>query len=207
MKLYHSTCTCATAVHIGLEEAGAKYERIEVSWQRGLNVDALEKVNPLGAVPVLVTDDGQVLTQSAVILEHVADTHPQAKLLAAPGTPERLQTLSWLQFCAADLLKSFAPIVQHEAMTSVKAAQPEVKAYGLANARKNLEHVDRSLAGKQFIVGDRFTVADGYLLFLIELARWLEVPQDGLANLRPYVKRLSERPATRRILQLEDLLD
>ncbi|MBX3467418.1 MAG: glutathione S-transferase N-terminal domain-containing protein [Planctomycetes bacterium] len=207
MKLWYSTCTSSTPVHIALEEAGARYERVEVSWQRGVNVAELEALNPLGAVPVLVTDDGRALTQSLAILEHVADTHPASGLLQAPGTVERAETLGWVAFCAADLLRAFAPLVRPDAMTSSAAAQAELRAYGLEHVRPLLEHADRGVAGREFVVGDRFTVADAYLYFTTRLAGWLDVPVAAYRELARYQQGIEARPAVRRVLEREDLLD
>jgi glutathione S-transferase len=207
MKLYYSTATAATPVHIALEEAGASYERLEVSWSRDLNVAELERLNPLGAAPVLVTDDGEVLTQSVAILEFVADTHPQAGLLAEKGTVERARTLAWASFAAADLLRAFTPLVQAEAMTSSAAAQAELKTFALEAIHPLLAHVDAHVAGKPYVMGQRFTIADPYLFFVVSLAGWLGVRLDGHANLGGYLARVAARPATRRILALEDLLD
>jgi glutathione S-transferase len=206
MKLYYATATSSTPVHITLEEAGAAYSRVEVSWQRGLNVEELERVNPLGAAPTLIMDDGHPLTQSVAILEHIADTHPKAALLAAPGTLERARTLSWAAFCASDVLRSFTPLVQAESMVSSAAAQAELRAYALERIHPLLELLDRQLAGKTWIMGDRFTIADPYVWFVTKLAGWLEVPMDRYA-FAPYFARVAARPATRRILELEDLLD
>jgi glutathione S-transferase len=207
MKLWYSTCTCSTPVRFALEEAGARYEAVEVSWSKGQRVAELEALNPLGAVPVLQLDDGRVLTQSVAILEHVADTHPSALLLAAPGTVERAQTLGWTAFAAADLLRSFGPLSRADDMTTSEAARAEVRAFGLAQVAPLLAHLDRSLRGRDFVVGDRFTIADGYLFFLVRLAGWLDVPLDGYAELDRYARKIAARPAVHRVLELEDLLD
>jgi glutathione S-transferase len=207
MKLYYSTATASTPVHIALEEASAKYSRVEVSWSRDLNVAELERLNPLGAAPVLVTDDGTVLTQSVAILEHIADTHPTARLLAEKGTIERAQTVAWASFAGSDLLRAFGPLVQAEAMTSSAAAQAELKTFALQNVHGFLAHVNASVAGKTFIMGERFTIADPYLFFTVSLAGWHGIPLAGYEHLGGYLKRIAQRPATNRILKLEDLLD
>ncbi len=206
MKLYYSTGTCSTPVHIALEEAGATYSRVEVSWSRDLNVAELERLNPLGAAPALVTDDGQVLTQSVAILEWIADTHPAAKLLAEKGTVERAQTLAWTSFAAADLLRAYGPLVQAESMTTSEAAQAELRTFALENIHRFLAHVNANVAGKTYIMGEGFTIADPYLHFVVSLAGWLDVKLDGYEHLGGYLARVAARPAVQRILKLEDLL-
>lgn len=206
VKLYYSTCTSSTPVHIALEEAGARYERVEVSWQRDLNVAELDRVTPFGRVPALVLDDGAVLTQSVAILEHVADTHPGARLLAAPGTAERAHIVAWCAFAASDLLRTFGPIVRHEEMTSSEAAHDDLVKFAHAEAHKQLELVERSLAGRTYLVGERFTIADAAVFFATSLAGWLEVDTTRYEGIRAHQARVAARPATRRILELEDLL-
>lgn len=207
MKLWYSTCTSSTPVHIVLEEAGARYGRVEVSWKRDLNVAALEALAPLGAVPALELDDGRVLTQSLAILEFVADTHPSARLLPPPGTVERAHTMAWAAFAATDLLRAFAPLVGAENMTTSRAAQAEVRAYALAQLQPLLAHADRSLVGRAFLVGERFSVADAFLFFVVSLAGWLDVPVDAHRELARFRQAIAARPAVRRVLELEDLLD
>lgn len=206
MKLYYATETSSTPVHIVLEEAGAAYQRVEVSWSRGLNVDALERVNPLGAVPTLIADDGHALTQGLAIAEHIADTHPRASLLAAAGTLERARTLSWAAFCATDALRAIVPLVQAESMVKDAGAQAEVRAFALERVHGVLAHLDGHLRGRTWVMGERFTIADPFVWFVVRLAGWLEVPMSGY-GLGEYLKRLEARPATRRILELEGLLD
>ncbi len=207
MKLWYSTCTSSTPIHVLLEEVGARYERIEVSWQRDLNVAALEAVNPLGAVPVLVTDDGRALTQSLAIAEFVADTHPSSLLLAAPGTVERAETLGWVAFCVTDVLRAVVPLVRADAMTTSEAARAELRAYALGALQPLLEHADRSLAGEAFVTGERFTIADAHLFFVVSLAGWLDVPMDPYRELERHRQAIAARPAVRRVLELEGLLD
>lgn len=207
MKLWYSTSTASTPVHLTLEEAGARYERTEVSWQRDLNVAGLERLNPLGTVPVLELDDGRVLTQSLAIMEHVADAHPGAQLLAAPGTPERAAILGWMCFAAMDLFRNFTPLVQAEAMTAQAAAHPEIRAWAEGRVHDLLAHVERSLTGRTWIAADRFTIADAWLYYAAKLAGWLEVDLARYPELGRYLTRVEARPAARRILELEGLLD
>jgi glutathione S-transferase len=108
MKLYYSAGSCSTSCHISLEEAGLKYEAIEVDWDNSSdpNVALVTKLNPLGTLPVLITDDGKQLDQNAAIHTYIADLAPQKNLLPAQGTFERAQAMNWLSFVTTDLHKS-----------------------------------------------------------------------------------------------------
>jgi glutathione S-transferase len=164
-------------------------------------------VSPAGQVPVLVLDDGAVITQSVAIMEHIADTHPQANLLAKPGSVERAQTLAWCHYAMSDILRTFTPIVRHEQMTSQEKAHDDLIKFANADAHERLAHVERGLAGKTWIMGDEFTIADAWVFFATRLAGWLEVDLKRYPTMRAYHQRIADRPATKRILQVEDLLD
>lgn len=207
MKLFYSTGTSATPCHIALEEAGPRYERVEVSWERELNLAELDAVNPLGAVPVLVLEGGLALTQSLAILQHVADTHPAAGLLGQPGSLQRARALEWASFAATDAIRAFVPLIRAEDMTTNVAAQADVRAFALAKLQSVLAHVDAALGkGGEWITGERFSIADPYLWFVLRLSGWVGVPMQAWRHIDTYLARLEARPATRRILELEELL-
>ena len=207
MKLYYSSGACSTSCHIAAEEAGIAYTGIEVSWDKNQNVAELEKLNPLGAAPVMVSDQGKVLTQNMAILEYIADSMPASKLLAEKGTWERVETMSWLSFVASDFHKAFGPLFQATAMSTSDAAQAEIKNYAVGNINKYLEHLDQNLAGKDYIMGKQFTIADSYLFVVLGWCKWLEIKTDGYKNVTGYMGRVFERPAVQKVMKLEDLLD
>ena len=207
MKFYYSSATCSTACHIALEESGLNYTPVEVSWERKLNVEELDRLNPLGAVPVLVSEQGKALTQNTAILEYIADLSPKSGLLPAPGTWERAETMSWVAFVAADLQKSFGPLFQAESMTESKTAQAEIEKFALGKIHDLLKHIDQNLAGKDFIVGNQFTIADAYLFVVTGWCKWVDISIDQYRNLSSYRGRIYERPAVQKVLKIEDLLD
>ncbi len=204
LKFYYSSFTCSTASHIALEESGLPYEAIEVSWKRNLNVEKLNQLNSLGAVPVLVTQKNEVITQNTAILEYIADQVPAKKLLASVGTAERSQTLSWVSFVASDLQKSYLPLFRAEAMTSSVGAQKEIEKFAEQSVRELLNHVDSALAKGGFIVGEHFTIADALLFVISGWAEWAEIDLAEYENLARYRKQIAERPAVEKILKLED---
>lgn len=207
MKFYYSTATCSTASHIALAEAGLDVTPIEISWKRNLNVDELAKVNPLGAVPALVTDEGNVLTQNAIILEYIADAKPGSHLLARHGSAERLETLSWLAFATADLHKAFVPILAAHRITSSDATKKELRDFATQNIAKYLSHIESNLEAKEFITGKQFTIADAALFVFIGWTKWAEIKTSPYKNISAYMKRIYQRPAVQRVLENEGLMD
>ena len=202
MKLYYSTQTCSTACHIAMEEAGLKYTPVEVSWKRNVNVTELSAVNPLGSVPALVSDQGKVLTQNAAILEYIGDLSPTSNLLAKPGTWERYETMSWVSFVASDLHKAFSPFFRLKDMTTSETAQQEIKKFVAKNVMNYLDHVDKNLAGKTFITGSTFTIADAYLYVIAGWAQFVDIDVSTYKNLGGYMNRVGTRPAVQKVMNV-----
>lgn len=207
MKFYYSTGTCSTSCHIAFEEAGLKFDPVEVSWKRKVNVEELGSVNPLGQVPALITDAGNTITQNVAILEYIGDKKPESGLIPRPGTDERAEVSSWLAFAASDFQKSFYPILGAAKMTSQESAHADLKNYAVQNIERYLAHLDKKLIGKDFITGRQFTVADAYLFTVIGWCKWAKIKLAPYPNVKAYMKRVSERPAVRRVLEKEELGD
>ncbi|WP_186647137.1 glutathione S-transferase family protein [Fluviispira vulneris] len=207
MKFYFSTSTCSTSCHIALEELSLEYTPIEVSWKRDQNVAELNKLNPLGAVPVLISSQGKTLTQNTAILEYLADQNPTAQLLAAHGTWERSETMSWVAFVASDLQKAFTPFFQAKDISQSETAQKEIKDFAAKKINSLLEHIEKNLAGKDYIMGNQFTIADAYLFTIIGWTKWVQISTLNFKNITNYMKRVYERPAVQSVLKKENMLD
>jgi glutathione S-transferase len=186
-----------------VEELGIECSLIEVSFKRNQHVDELERLNPLGLTPVLVTDDGQVITQSIAVLEYLADQKPAAKLLAAAGTAERAQTLAWVSFGVTEFKGSFIPAFNAEEMAKDETAQGQIEAYARETIEDYLKYVEQSLNGKSFILGTQFTIADCYLFVALGWSEWIDIDLNSYPEISAYRKRVSARPAIQRALARE----
>src|SRR6201989_2096377 len=135
MELYFSPLACSMATRISLYEAGASADYLEVDPKTKVVLNDgsdFAKVNPLGLVPTLRTDDGAVLTENAAILQYVADRFPKAGI-GTSSTTERSRLHQWLCFIGTELHKGlFVPLLDRK-------AAPEVKTYTL---EKNLSRLD-----------------------------------------------------------------
>jgi glutathione S-transferase len=191
MDLYFSPLACSLATRIAFYEAGADANFLEVDPKtKEVRKDGSDfhKVNPLGLVPTLRTDDGSVLTENAAILQYVADRFPKAGIATAPGM-ERSKLHQWLCFVGTELHKAlFVPLLD-------KKAGPEVKAYVLEKNLSRLDYLENYLRGREYLL-DHFSVADAYLVTIInwtmatppiELAKWPTV--------KAYYERLRARPS------------
>jgi len=202
-KLYYSHSTCSTASHIIMEHSGLPYEGIEVSWKRNLNVSALDQLNPLGAVPVLVTDQGVVITQNTAILEWIADQAPQKNLLAKPGTTERAQTMSWVALIASDLQKAFVNHFRSDVLTTNTDSQKELEVHATKSVKDLLQHIENSLENRHYIVGDHFTIADAYLFVISGWAEWIDIDLSEYKKLSHYRSQIAEIPSVKKILAMD----
>ncbi|MGA7805590.1 glutathione binding-like protein [Bradyrhizobium sp.] len=199
MDLYFSPLACSLATRIALYEAGESANFLEVDPKTKLvqnDGSDFRKVNPLGLVPTLRTDDGTVLTENAAILQYVADRFPEAGISAASGI-ERSRLQQWLCFIGTELHKGlFVPLLDRK-------AGPEVKSYVLEKNLSRLDYLENYLKGRDYLL-DHFSVADAYLVTVInwtmatppvELAKWPTV--------KAYYERLRARPSIAKALTEE----
>lgn len=208
MKLYYSAGSCSMSCHIGLEESGLPYQAIKLDWSKpDAHLAELERLNPLGVVPVLITEAGKTLTQNAAILEVVADLKPETKLLAPVGTQDRAETLAWLSFVAADLHKSYSPLFGLQSISSSESTQSDVREWAKKGVHQHLAHVDAHLAGRDYLMGRQFTIADCYLFTVVGWSKWVNIKLDTYKNLSAYQDRVYKRPAVQAVLRAEGLLE
>ena len=178
MKLYYAPGACSLAVHIALREAGCKFviERVDIPSKKTASGADYWAINPKGYVPALTADDGTVLTEVAVILQYIADQNPSANLAPAQGGMARYHLLEWLNFIATEVHKQIGALFNPK-MT------PEMKAVQVGVIERRMGALDKMLAGKQYLMGDAFSIADGYLFNImlwakkhdIDIAQWPNV--------------------------------
>ena len=207
MKLYYSAGSCSTSCHITLEESGLKYEAIEVDWDNPSdpNVALVGKLNPLGTLPIFLTEEGKQLDQNIGIHTYLADRAPDKKLLPPVGTIERAEAMNWLSFIAADLHRAIGAFFYIESISPDKAVQDAVRKYQLGKANAHLSYLNDKLTGKEFLLGKQFSVADAYAFIVLGWTKWLEIPLTPYKNLQTYMTRAAARPAVAKVLKEEGL--
>ena len=201
MKLYYSAGACSLAAHIALEEAGLKYEAISAPTKTKLLPDGSDyrQVNPLGYVPYLVLDDGQALRECAIVCQYVADQAPAKKLIPACGSMARYQLQMWMHFIATELHKGFSPLFN-------PAMPDEAKTISVDRLLDRLKFVDGELAGKTYLMGTDFTVADGYLFTVTNWAKPMAIDLSPYPNLLAWRERVAARPAVQAAMKAEGLI-
>lgn len=200
MKLYYSPGSCGLASQISLREAEASFDLVKVDFKTKTTPEGdYYKVNKKGFVPALVLDDGNVLTEGAVILQWIADKNPERMLLPSFGTLERYKALEWLNFIATDLHKNFAVLFSPFVDESSKARF----AYG--NLTSKFEYVDSYLLNNDFLLGNRFSVADAYLYNVLRWPERVNVDISDYGSIRNFKMRMETRPSVRASLEAEGL--
>lgn len=201
MKLYYSAGACSLAAHIALEEAGLKYEAISAPTKTKQLPDGSDyrKVNPLGYVPYLVLDDGQALRECAIICQYVADQAPARALIPPCGSMARYQLQMWMHFIATELHKGFSPLFN-------PAMPAEAKQVALARLQERLKFVDGELAGKAFVMGSDYSVADAYLFTVTHWAKPMAIDLAPYPNLLAWRERVAARPAVQAAMKAEGLI-
>ena len=201
MKLYYSPGACSLSPHIALEEAGLKYEAIAAPTKTKVLPDGSDyrKVNPLGYVPYLVLDDGTGLREGPAIVQYIADQAPDKKLAPPNGTVARYELQSWLNFIGTEVHKNFGPLFN-------PAMPEEAKKIFTTNLLGRLKWVDGELAGKSYLTGEDFTVADGYLFVVTNWAKPLGIDLSPLPHLLAFRERVAARPAVQAAMKAEGLI-
>ena len=201
MKLYYSQGACSLAPHIVMHEAGLAFEAISAPTKTHQLPDGTDfyTINPLGYVPSLVLQDGRSLHETPAIVQYLADLVPEKHLAPANGSFERYQLQQWLTFIGTELHKHFSPLFN-------PAAPLEGKEQAKQTLAKRLAWVDGELAGKDYLLGTTFSVADAYLFTVTNWARLVKVDLSTFANLLAYRARVGERPGVQAAMRAEGLL-
>ena len=201
MKLYYSPGACSLSVHITLHEAGMTFTPIKAPTKTHQLEDGTDyySINPLGYVPLLELDNGTRLMEAPALLQYIADQVPEKNLAPANGTVARAQMQGWLNFIGTELHKGFAPLFS-------PTTPADYKPIVIEKLLSRFKWVDEQLAGKKYLMGDAFSVADPYLFNISNWAPLVKVDLSGFANLASYRAHMRERPALQTAMRAEGLM-
>ena len=202
MKLYYTPGACSLSPHIALLEAGLPYDLVKVDLRAKKleNGDDFLQVNPKGQVPALALDTGEMVTEGPIIIQMIADRATDKKLAPARDSNERYKLLEWLNYITTELHKNLGPMFS-------PVLADDVKAFFKDRAMGKFKYVESQLAGHDYLMGNQFTVADGYLFTMIMWAQdRLGFDLSGLPNLMAYKARVAARPKVQEALKKEGLL-
>ena len=201
MKLYYAPGACSLSPHIALLEAGLPYDLVKVDLRAKKleNGDDYLKVNPKGQVPALALDSGELVTEGPVIVQRIADKAAGKHLAPARDSDERYKLQEWLTYINGELHKNIGPLFN-------PALSDDAKAIFKDRATGKFKYVDSQLAGKDYLMGKQFTVADGYMFTMLRWADGLKFDLSGLSNLMAYKARVAARPMVQEALIKEGLM-
>lgn len=202
MRLYYAKGACSLADRILINELGltAQYESVDLKAKKTETGADFLQINPKGAVPALVTDQGDILTENAVVLQYLAETNHATQLLPDKSDFMHYRVLEWVNFIASDLHKGFGPLFNPNIPDNFK--QDII----IPLLKNKFKFVNSQLNQKKYLFGEEFTIADCYLFvmtfwlskFKIDIAEW--------SNLSRYYDNLLRRKAVEKSLKEEGIL-
>lgn len=201
MKLYFTPGACSLAPHIVLREAGYEFEleKVDLAKKRTESGKDYFKINANGYVPTLKTDDGELITEAAVILQYLADKKPRSHLAPKSGTLERYRLLEWMNFTSSEIHKTLGAFF-NPAMT------PEWKEALTNLFHRRLEYLAKHLHRRKYLMGDDFTIADAYMFTVLN---WVNIHRIDISNwpeVKNYMKRVGDRESVREAMEVEGLI-
>ena len=201
MELYYAPGACSLATHIVSREAGLPVDlvRVDTATRKTETGADYLAINGKGYVPAIRFDDGEIMTEVATLVQVLADKNPGAGLAPALGTPERYRLMEWLTFIGSELHKGFAPLWYPTMPEAVKIAIKERLAMRFA-------WLEQQLAGRDYLMGARFSVADAYAFTILNWAGMLNVDLASYPNIRAFTVRIAARPKVQEALRAEGLL-
>jgi len=199
LQLYFYPLACSLASRVALTEAGieARYHLTDIFTKKVIDSGAnFLEIAPKGAVPVLVLDNGEMLTESAAVLQYIADLKPELGLAPPARDPDRYRMQEWLSFVGTEIHKAFLfPTFWYDNDAAKAAARQRIA--------QNVTIAADHLKTRRYVIGDRFTVMDGYLAWALSLLKYGGVALDQWPTLAAYLARMQERPAIKSAFALE----
>jgi len=202
MKLYYAPGACSLSPHVVLREAGMTFDldKVDLGEKKTSDGSDFTKISPLGYVPALQLDDGEVLTEGAAIVQYLADQAPAAKLMPEAGTTDRYKAQEWLTFISSELHKGFSPLFN-------PALPDEMKSGVITRLETRFDYVEKQLAGKQYLMGDAFSVVDAYGFTILNWANFKDIDLSRWPNISAYMGRVAARPKVNEALKAEGLVE
>ena len=201
MKLYYAPGACSMAPHIVAMEAGQKLDlvKVDIPNKKTEHGDDYWKINLKGYVPALVLDNGEVLTEVPVICQYIADQYPESGLISPLGSMQRYQEMAALNFAATEVHKQIGALFN-------PALTPEMQTVQIAAIGRRLAALEQMLAGRSYIMGERFTAADAYLFTVLNWTGYHKIDISQWPNIQNYIARVGARDNVRNAMIEEGLI-
>src|SRR6266576_2761469 len=190
MKLYFARGACSLSPHIVAQEAGIPITLVKVDLATKKLADGGDywAINPKGYVPALQLDNGELLTEGPTIVQYLADSKPEARLVPAAGTFERYRVQEMLGYINSEIHKTYSPLFR-------PTTTPELRRDREDYLRKRYPLIEQQLAKGPYLFGEQFTVADAYLFTVTNWAHFVKLDLSAFPNLLAFQARVAARPA------------
>lgn len=204
MKLYYSPGACSMAAHIALNEMEFKYDLEKVNLKE--KTEAFLKVNPKGSVPVMTFQDGETLTELAIILQYLSDTKPEKGFFPKLNDPKRYHAMEMLHFVSTEIHKGLGVFFKAEKLVPDEKAREEfIKANTeLLNSKFNF--AAEILGKNKFLLGDEYSIVDMYFFTVMNWTRMLGIDMKPWPKIMGLMETVRNRPAVQATLKAEGLL-
>jgi glutathione S-transferase len=201
LKLYYTPGAWSLATHIILREVEEDFELIRVDLASGKTElgDTFTDINPKGYVPALLFEDGQLMTESQVILQFLADQKPSKGLAPRQGDWARYRLMEWLAFIATELHKGFGPLWNPNTPGSVREQT-------VAQLEKRLDYVEKNLRMYRWLSGADFGIGDAYLFTVLNWAGMHQIDLARWPHVQAYYRKIAERPTVQAAMRAEGLI-
>lgn len=199
MRLYMTQGSCSMSPHIVAREAGIPITlvRVDLTTKTVKGGKSYAKINPKGQVPALELDNGEILTEGAVIVQYLADQVPASGLMPPCGTLARYRAQEWLNFIATELHRPFGTLFKSDMPETYRQLTKEL-------LKKRMVELNATLSdGRKYLMGENFIVADAYLFTVSTWGQYVGIDYAGLPWLTAYIARVGARPAVREALKAE----
>jgi glutathione S-transferase len=199
MKLYYAPGACSLAPHIAMRELGIPVDLMKVDLKaKQYEGGDYKQVNAKGYVPAVETPAG-VLTEAPVILQYLADQKPEAGLAPKPGDPARYKLQEMLNFITSELHKGMGAFFSPAMNDGWRQAATE-------RLGMRFDWLAKQLEGKQYLMGDKFSVADAYLFTILNWSGHAKFDLGKWPAITDYQKRVAARPKVQEALKAEGLV-
>jgi glutathione S-transferase len=181
-----------------LRELGHKFdlEAVDLGTKKTKSGKDYTAINPKGYVPALEIAEGEVLTEGPAIVQYLADKAANSDMLPKAGTLERYRAMEMLSYITSELHKSMGSLFD-------KSLTPEARKAIIERISKRVDFLDAKLAKQDYLLGDKFSVADAYAFTVLGWGKWVGVDISKWKNIPAYMKRIEGRPSVQAALQAE----
>ena len=200
MKLYYTKGACSLVQRIIINELGlkAQFESVDLKEKKTETGGNYLSINPKGAVPALKLDNGEVLTENAVILQYMTDEAKATTLLPAVGNMQRYRVLEWVNYITTEVHKSFGPLFNPKMPEQVK------EEIFIPLIKSKFSFINKAMH-KPYLADNHFTIADAYLFVMLLWAKNFKIDLTDLSNLQNFTNELSQRESIKKSLHEEGL--